>query len=140
MIQRIQSIWLLLASVLAFAGLTLPFYSGVNVSGELQYTLKGTENLGFQVLTITVGLLALIAIFIYKNRKTQTRMVLAAVVLQLGLTYLYYHYTKTIFINSPYNTFALWSVFQPLVLIFLILAMLGIRRDSKIIADSNRLR
>lgn len=140
MLQRIQTIWLLLAATFAFAGLNFPFYSGIHTSGEQQYALKGTENILFILLTVCIGLLAAIAIFMYKNRLMQLRLCIAALLLQLVLLYLYYHYTSTIFLTSTYNTYALWAVFQPLVLIFLVLAIAGIRRDNKIIKESNRLR
>ncbi|MEP6711142.1 MAG: DUF4293 domain-containing protein [Ferruginibacter sp.] len=140
MLQRIQTIWLLLAAACVFAGLKFPFYSGINVSGEQQYVLRGTENILFMLLTVCTGLLAVIAIGMYKNRPMQLKLCIAAVVLQLVLIYMYYHYTKTIFLTSTYNTYALWAVFQPAVLIFLVLAIAGIRRDNKIIKESNRLR
>ncbi|MEO6537331.1 MAG: DUF4293 domain-containing protein [Ferruginibacter sp.] len=140
MLQRIQSVWLLLATACVFAGLNFPFYSGINVSGEQQYVLKGTENILFMLLTVSIGLLSLIAIFMYKNRTVQLRLGIAAAVLQAGLIYLYYHYSHKVFLTSTYNTYALWAVFQPAALLFLILAIMGIRRDNKIIKESNRLR
>ncbi len=140
MLQRIQTIWLLLASACVFAGLNFPFYSGIHTSGEQQYALKGTENIFFVLLTTGIGLLAFIAVFMYKNRQMQLKLSIAAILLQAGLLYMYYHYTKTIFLTSTYNTYALWAVFQPAALIFLLLAIAGIRRDNKIIKESNRLR
>lgn len=140
MIQRIQTIWLLLAGACAFAGLTFPFYVGINVTGEQQYLLKGTENIFFMLLTVAVVVLSLTAIFMYKNRSMQIRLALGGLVLQAGLLYLYYHYTTKIFLTSPYNAYALWAVLQPAVIIFLVLAILGIRKDNRIIRESNRLR
>jgi hypothetical protein len=139
MLQRIQSIWLLLAAACAFAGLKFPFYSGTDKTGIPSSLLSGASKsapIYLLILTVAVGVIALITIFLFKNRSLQIRLCIANILLQAGLTYLYYH-QSTLFTGG---TFALTSILQPAVLLFLVLAIGGIRKDSKIIADSNRLR
>jgi hypothetical protein len=72
MLQRIQSIWLLLAAACSFISLKITFYAG-NLIAEQTATnsvgpfseIKGMNN---PILTTAVGVVCLITIFLYKNR------------------------------------------------------------------------
>src|SRR5438067_457534 len=60
MIQRIQTIWLFLASAAMFATLKLPFYSGTHPGllppySAVVQTLNATDNFGTLVLTSLLG-------------------------------------------------------------------------------------
>jgi hypothetical protein len=136
MLQRIQTIWLLLAAACAFLGLQFPFYVGTNKEGIPSYILKGTENLSLIVVTAAVGILALVAIFLYKNRKLQLRLCVVGIVLEALLLFLYYSELKE-FIGG---TYALPALLQAGTLLFFFLAARGISNDDKIIKESNRLR
>ena len=108
MLQRIQSIWLLLAAICSFAGLKFFFYSGqVNevssnaVNGASTYvTLNGFQNIYITVLTIAIAILALIIIFLYKNRNFQMRLCALGIGLEAILIYLYYQEVITLFIQG----------------------------------------
>lgn len=136
MIQRIQSIWLLLAALCCFAGLKFAFFSGTNATGIPSSTLEGTDSLLLICTTLAVGIISLITIFLYSNRSMQIKLTLLAIILEGLLIFLYYDASKK-YIGGNY---ALTSILQPAVLVFLFLAFSGIRRDNKIIKDSNRLR
>ncbi|MDB5201792.1 MAG: hypothetical protein JWQ27_1201 [Ferruginibacter sp.] len=136
MLQRIQTIWLFLAAACAFASLKLPFYSGTNTSGIPSYELMGTENFLLMLLTIAIGVVALITIFLYKNRKIQLRLCLLGIVLEVLLIFLYYRELK----NYMGGTYSLTSILHALILVFLFMAARGIRNDDRIIKESNRLR
>ncbi|MEO6668455.1 MAG: DUF4293 domain-containing protein [Ferruginibacter sp.] len=138
MIQRIQSIWLLLASACAFVTLKVPFYSGTNAANVPSYRLMGTENFLLMLLTIAIGIIALFTIFLYSNRTLQMRLCLLGILLEGLLIFLYYKETTTFIAGT--GTFSLTAVLQVLILIFFILAIRGINRDNKIIKESNRLR
>ena len=71
MIQRIQSVWLLLAAACAFATFKFPYYTGTNSKGLSPYELKATENFLLMLTTIVVGGLAFFIIFLFKKRKVQ---------------------------------------------------------------------
>ena len=68
MIQRIQSVWLLLAAACAFASFKFPYYTGTNARGPASYELKADENFLLLLTTIVVGGLAFFTIFLFKKR------------------------------------------------------------------------
>ena len=136
MLQRIQTIWLFLAAVCTFLGLKFPFYSGTNKEGIPSYILNGTESIPLILVTGAVGVLALITIFLYKNRKLQLRLCVAGILLQAFLLFLYYSKLSG-FLGG---TYALTALLQAGALLFFFLAARGISRDEKIVKESNRLR
>ena len=137
MIQRIQSVWLLLAAICILLTIQLPFYSGINDPAVPYHELTAASG-GFGILTVTllIAVLAVVAIFLYKNRIIQLRLCIAAIIAELGLLFLYYKKT-TLF---TLGTFSLTSVLHLLVILFFILAARGINADEKLIKDSDRLR
>jgi peptidoglycan/LPS O-acetylase OafA/YrhL len=136
MLQRIQSVWLFLAGALTFASIKLPFYSGTNDKGIASYELNGTENLLLLITTIAIGVLAMITIFLYTNRKLQLRLCLAGIVLQVLLHFFYY---KQIQVFTQ-GTHALTAVLNIIAVVFFVLAARAINKDEKLIKDSDRLR
>jgi FlaA1/EpsC-like NDP-sugar epimerase len=136
MIQRIQSVWLLLASVLTFLTLKLSFYSGTYLPDNLYHQLNGTQNLGLMILTIGLGVLTLITIFLFKNRVTQLWLCIAAILLDVVLLFLYYQQTK----DFSQGDYAITAVLHVVIIAALVLAARGINKDEKLIKDSNRLR
>lgn len=136
MLQRIQSVWLLLASTCAFISLKVPYYSGTNKEGIPSYKLMGTENFYLMLLTIAVAVLALITIFLYKNRKLQLRLCILGILLEALLIFLYYRETSS-YLDGTYS---LTALLHGCIVLFFFLAARGISNDDKIIKDSNRLR
>ncbi len=135
MIQRIQSIWLLLAATAALATIKFSFYSGVkenNVFAEL----NGTAHFLLLILTVTVALGAVVGIFLFKNRKLQMQMCLLGLLLQIAVVFFYINQTQ----KFVQGTFALSSALTFLVPVFFLLAFLGIRKDEKLIKSMDRLR
>ena len=136
MIQRIQSIWLLIASLVTFLTLKLSFYSGTYLPDNLYHQLNGTQNLGLMIATIALGVLTLITIFLFKNRVTQLWLCIVAIFLDLLLLFLYYQQTK----DFSRGDYAFAAVLHAVIIAALILAARGINKDEKLIKDSNRLR
>lgn len=135
MIQRIQTIWLLLAAAASFASLKLSFYSG-NKDNNLFEELTGSSHFLLMILSVAVGLLALITIFLFKNRKLQIRLSLLGIVLQLVTLVIYFQQIKT----YVQGNFTLTSALSFVIPVFFILAWLGIRKDEKLIKSMDRLR
>ncbi|HMJ48493.1 MAG TPA: DUF4293 domain-containing protein [Ferruginibacter sp.] len=136
MIQRIQSVWLLLASACAFISLKVPYYSGTTNDGIPSHKLLGTENFYLMLLTIAIGVLALITIFLYKNRTLQLRLCILGILLEALLIFLYYREVHTF----REGTYSLTALLQACIVLFFFLAARGVSNDNNIIKDSNRLR
>ena len=135
MIQRIQTIWFLLAAAASFASLKLSFYSGTK-DNNLFAELTGSSHFLLLILSVAVGLLALTTIFLFKNRKLQMRLTWLGILLQLVALVLYFQQIKT-FVQGNYT---LTSALSFVIPIFFILAWLGIRKDEKLIKSMDRLR
>ena len=136
MIQRIQSVWLLIVSVITFLTLNFSFYSGTLLADNLYHQLNGTDNFVLMATTIALGMLTLITIFLYRTRVVQLRLCIVAIVIELLLIYLYYretlHFTK--------GEYAITAAAHLIIIIALALAANGINKDEKLIKNSNRLR
>lgn len=144
MIQRVQSIWLLLAAAAAFFTLNFSFYSGnfidpkVTPAAKTFVRVTAQSNVFLLILTVGVGIAAIIAIFLYKDRKQQLRVVLAAIVASLINIVLYFLQVGK-FVPGE-GAYEIWAVLIFIVPIFLILAARGIYRDQKLIKSLDRLR
>ena len=136
MIQRIQSVWLLLASACAFLSLKLPFYSGTQSKGLQYEALTGSSGILLLLITVIIGLLALFTIFIYKKRIDQQRLCIAGIFLEALLIYIYFREIS----GFTTGTYSLTAILQSGVLLFFVLAIRGINTDEKLVKDSNKLR
>jgi hypothetical protein len=136
MIQRIQSLWLLLAAACAFASLKFSYYSGTNAKGLVSYELNATETFLLMITTIAVGGLALITIFLFKKRTLQLRLCFLGIFLEAVLIFLYYREVST-FTNGTYS---LTAILHSIIVLAFVLAARGINKDAKLLKESNRLR
>lgn len=140
MIQRLQTIWLLIASALAFISLKVSFFSGNIMVDNVKQFQKFTalSNLFLMILTVVVGAGALLTVFLYKDRKLQLRITTAIFVVSILNLVLYYLQTKNFIpIEWSFNFTALLSLAIP---VFLFLAIKGISKDDKLIRSVDRLR
>lgn len=142
MIQRIQSIWLLLAAVAAFVTLRFSFYSGNIINAETKQKgyqlLTAQSNILLTILSAGVGLAALLCIFLYKNRKQQTKIIwLVLLVSIINIVLFFVESRKYIAGEGNYDLTAAIVFAVP---IFLILALRGIRKDEKLVKSLDRLR
>ena len=136
MIQRIQSLWLLLASAAAFASYKFPYYSGTSQKGIADHQLNATENFLLIVVTGIIAVLALFLIFLFKKRTLQLRLCLLGIVLEALLIFLYYRELRTF----STGTLSLTSILQSIIIIAFFLAARAINKDEKMIKESDRLR
>jgi hypothetical protein len=142
MIQRIQTIWLLLAAAAAFLTLRFSFYSGNFLDTETNTKtirfLTAQSNVLLTILSSGVGLAALISIFLYKNRKKQSRIVLLALLVSIINIVLFFLESRKFIANEGSYTFTAALAFA--VPVFLILTLRGIRKDDKLVKSLDRLR
>jgi len=142
MIQRVQTIWMLIAAIAVFLTLKFSFYSGTLlnsgtlVSNNIFHSLVATDNFLLMVLTSALGSALIINIFLFKNRTLQFRISITALLLEVLILFLYYQQTT----HYSNGTLDIWAIFHLIIIIALILAARGIYKDEKLIKDSNRLR
>lgn len=138
MLQRMQSIWLLLAGICSFLTVKFIVYTGTrDNNGVNEYSeISAGSNFFILILSIATGLIALIAIFLYKNRPLQQKLCLAGLLSFIITCVFYYLEIKKFTVGS----FSLLSVFLLLVPVFYFLAIRGIYRDQKLIKSVDRLR
>lgn len=136
MIQRIQSVWLLVASIITWLTLKFSFYSGTHLPDNIYHQVNGTDNILLMTTTIALGVLTLITIFLYKTRIIQLRLCIAGILLDLLLIFFYFR-TISSFSRGEY---AITAASHLLIIVALFLAARGINKDEKLVKDSNRLR
>jgi len=136
MIQRVQTIWLLLASAAVLLSLKTSFYSGTLVTDNSFHSIMGIDSYGVMILTVALGTALFVNIFLFKHRMLQFRICIFALLAECLIIFLYFRQIK----NYSNGNFSLWCALHLFILLFIILAARGIYKDGKLIKDSNRLR
>ena len=141
MIQRIQSLWLLIVALAAFATYTLTLYVGKLADGT-ERTFLLADNFLLVIFIILLGALAIVCIFLYKNRKLQFRLSVLGVIFSIAFLFIEYlkveqFKTDNKIVNGSYQIGALLPV---IMIIFFILAARGIYKDEKLVKSLDRLR
>ncbi len=139
MIQRIQTLWLLIASVCSFCTLSFPFYSGNILENNVKTfaELNGKTSIPLIILTVAIAIASLICIFLFKDRKMQLRITLATFVVSVGLIFLYFSIIKSKYVDGNLTISSMFVFFVP---IFLLLSARGIYLDNKLVKSVDRLR
>ncbi|MEP6674309.1 MAG: DUF4293 domain-containing protein [Ferruginibacter sp.] len=137
MIQRKQTLWLLLAAACGFLSFKLPFYSGTTAT-EISHKLLATENFLLIITTSVISLLALVVIFLFRQRVLQLRLCILGILLEALLIFLYYREVQN-FIPKT-GTYSLTALLQGAIVFFYFIAAKDINRDEKMVKDSDRLR
>lgn len=138
MLQRIQSVWLLLAAGFNAVTFRFPFFSGDWIKDRFQaiIDLNAQTTIWLTILTVITGILAFITIFLYNNRKLQLRLCYLGIFLTAMLLTLYFLEMN----NFNGGTIAIWSLFYFAILFCYILAARGIQKDEKLIKSMDRFR
>lgn len=154
MIQRIQTLYLLIAALMVAAMFFVPFaeltgkdgahylfnISGINVDGN-----NGSKSLyntwPVLVLVCSSLILVLLSIFLFKNRITQIRISYISISLLFGLKALMYYYTWNSN-NLPAGGLQskLYAVLPLIAAIFVFLAIRSIRKDENLVKSIDRIR
>ena len=141
MIQRIQSIWLLIVALAAFATYTLTLYIGnLPDGGTRPYALA--ESLLLVLIIIALGMLAIICIFLYKNRKLQFRLSIWGII--FSVAFLFLEYLKVEEFKKDNNiltgSYQIGALLPVVMITFFVLAARGIYKDDKLVKSVDRLR
>lgn len=145
MIQRIQTIFLFLTAVAFIALFYLPFASTNVAAGEMLsdklYTVEDHILLGG--LCILGGLLALVAIFLFKNRPLQMRLgyILIIVSLFVVIVAIGLFIQESQSYDSSVQISEGFGIGMPILTIILVaLANRFIKKDEKTVRSMDRLR
>ncbi len=152
MIQRIQSVYLLLVVVLMGVVTSLPLgiYTGVD-GGVSSWRALGIDIAGVGhdgscgglfVIALLSAIIALATVFLYKNRKLQVRLTVFNILLIIGW------YAVFVAFAMVYKKQLGSAVFHcstgcvlPLIAVFFNLsAIRGIRKDERLVRAADRLR
>lgn len=138
MIQRQQSLWLLLAAAASLLSFLYPFYAGNKLEGGLPVYNEMTAGSNFFLLILSGACLLIggITIFLFKDRKTQLKLSLAGTALSIILLILYFTQVKK-FANG---NFALTAIFAFIIPVAFIMAARGIWKDEKLVKSLDKLR
>lgn len=150
MIQRIQTLYLLVAAILC--GITvfapLAWFGSENEMAVLNaFTLESADSalkmhmpVWTGILLIITALLPLVTIFLFKNRMLQVRLCVVEVILNIGslimMGYTYFTLAADTAVHGVKPAIAL-----PLVaLVFVLLAAKAAFRDEMLVKSLNRIR
>jgi hypothetical protein len=154
MLQRIQTVYLLAATVLMSLMLFLPLAEiAAEGTGIYQVLSKGwyitgeTAELAMAtwpvfILALVLALVPLINLFLYRSRKLQLRICIYSIILAFGLIGLIYYYFVIGFRQLDEPAYALrFPLVLPAIFIILIyLAFRGIRKDEILVLSLDRIR
>lgn len=142
MIQRIQSVWLLLAALVMAGIFYFPVYKFSGATSMLPLTI-GNDFLGIILACLSI-ILSLVTIFRFKNRKSQSGLTWLNILICIGLQgWLFLGISRELSKPERANVpgFYWIGTFLPLLtLILLFLAKAGIRKDEKLVKSLDRLR
>jgi Domain of unknown function (DUF4293) len=140
MIQRQQTLWLLLATAAAVLTFMFPFATGEelikNSSMKQTVLIDAGSSFFLLILTIiTIGVSA-VTIFMFKERKLQMKLCLLGLLVSLLLLVLYIMDMKKLIAPTP----ALWAILPVAVIISYFMAYRNIRKDEKLVKSLDKLR
>lgn len=138
MIQRQQSLWLLLACVASVLSFQFPFYTGNRMEGTMSTysVLDAGSHFLLLILTGISVLLAGITIFLFKDRKSQFKLAIGGAGLSLILLFIYFNQVS----KFEKGNFALSAVLVFAILAGYIMAARGIWKDEKLVKSLDKLR
>jgi hypothetical protein len=149
MIQRIQSLYLLLASVAGFGQFGLPYLraeAGSPATAQPVFadlSLTPTDNPGLIGLCILVGIVSLAAVFLFKNRQLQARITTGALLCSVLLAVLLAFTVQQLTAQGQPNSgiqYQAGLALPAVSALFQWLAGKAIRKDEALVRSMDRLR
>src|SRR5688500_18228259 len=127
MIQRIQSLWLLSVAIRDFASYTLTHYIRKIYDGT-EKVFQLADDFLLVMLIIALGILAIICLFLFKNRKLQFKLSVFGVLFSIGFLFLEYirveNFKKDNLIQT--GTYQIGALLPLVMVIFFFLAARGV--------------
>lgn len=139
MIQRQQTLWLLLSTIAATLSFLFPFVSGKEVLKTnllADKVVDAGSNFFLLILTGCSLILSTVIIFLYKNRRQQIWLCVTGILLSLLIIFLYILQMNKLV--KP--ILALSCVFPVFMLLGYYMAFRNIRKDEKLVKSLDKLR
>lgn len=139
MIQRQQTLWLLLSTVAAILCYMFPFATGKEVASANMFRdvdLVAGNNFFLLLLTGASMILSAVTIFLFKNRKQQLWLCLLGILISGILLFIYISQTSKL--EKP--VVALSAVLPVFMIAGYIMAYRGIRKDEQLVKGLDKLR
>ncbi len=149
MIQRIQTVWLLLATILAVLIFFFPIAELSNENKLMIYSFESINLFGmvgfiktayiFAGLTALIAFFSFTAIFLYKRRDLQMRLCTIISLLDIFLVILIVVFS----VNQAKNiglTIGLSAIIPLIIFILVLMARRAVRKDDLLIKAADRIR
>ncbi len=154
MIQRIQTLYYGLATILIAIGIFLPVIRFIGDKGQIYLlhtwgiVLTGEDTpmvvlntIPLLILFLTVFFLLLVVIFSFRKRLLQMRLSVFSIVLMIGSLALFYFYRRQGMIQFYADAyFTLYAVLPIVSAILTYLAFRGVKKDEELIRSYDRIR
>lgn len=156
MLQRIQSVYFLLASLALYALFYFPLVHNIytfdyqpvtimingiyqDINGQMLHTQVFT---GLTIAAGVVGAIPLALIFLYKNRKQQLLLSYVNMLVIFAFTFWMAQQVKQIMGTKQIDTknVGIGVFLSTISLVFIVLAIKAIQRDEKLVKSADRLR
>jgi hypothetical protein len=138
MIQRPQTLWLLLSAISALLSFMFPFVTGKGIVKGLEADISVSAN-GSVLLLLATGISLVLSgatIFLYKNRPLQMMLSLVGLFLGVGIIILYIMEMNKL----DKATLALFAILPFAMLTGYFMAYRNIRKDEKLVKSLDKLR
>ncbi|MGB3007592.1 MAG: DUF4293 domain-containing protein [Chitinophagaceae bacterium] len=140
MIQRQQTLWLLLATAAAVLTFMFPFATGEElvVKTAMKQPVEIIAGNNFFTLLLTIATIGIssVTIFMFKDRKLQMRLCLLGILVSVLILVLYIMHMRKLITSTP----ALWAILPVVVIASYFMAFRNIRKDEKLVKSLDKLR
>jgi Domain of unknown function (DUF4293) len=155
MLQRVQSVYLFLASLVMFLLFLFPLVHNVYINGVpstikvtgIYQDINGSQThtqsfIALIAATAIVAILPIILVFLYKNRKQQIALCYGYILIVIGYTFWISQTVKGLVgdVNLNTNNFGIGALLSSVSIVLTILAFKAIQRDEKLVKSADRLR
>jgi len=131
MIQRIQSLYLLVAAIaMALISFKVPVWT---LNEQLFMAQDDTKMF---ILTVAGALLSLIGLFLFKNRKLQMKLIRLAVLVEMVIGVRLFMVLQEFEVSLNSNCILLLAF----TFVALILAYIGVKKDDDLVRSVDRIR
>jgi Ca2+/Na+ antiporter len=143
LIFRKQSLWLLLAGIFNAGILMFDIYrvSTTDAAVSTSTALRASDNFPLLLMALVITIMPIVAIFLFKNRKRQVRMAAFSLIFTTTfITFMLQQVTRMAPVAPATGSYWVGAVLPVVSMLFIILAIVGIRKDDKLVKSTDRLR